>query len=193
MHLAAPHPDGVPGFADERWWSRLAHPALHSWTTGEPLWLVERVSARGAPEPIAVCCYGVLRTDDHAVLLRYVSGRPVSHVTTAFLAWVCTRLAWERKRVRVLIWDNVSWHMSQAVRTWIRQRNQQVTRDGGVRLLTCHVPLKRPWLNPIEPHWIHSMRAIVEPDRLLTTTEVMSRVYACCGADHVAPLTQKVA
>ena len=193
MHRAAQHPDWGLGFADEAWWSRLAHPALHSWTTGEPLRLVEQVLPKGDPTPKAVCCYGVLRTDAHAVLRRFVSGRPVSHVTTAFLSWVCARLAPERKRVLVLIWDNASWHMSQEVRTWIRQHNQQVKRDGGIRLLPCRLPIKSPWLNPIEPHWVHSKRAIMEPDRLLTATEVMSRVYTYFGADDVAPLTQEVA
>jgi hypothetical protein len=193
MQLAAQHPDWVLGFADETWWSRLAHPALHSWTTGPPLRLVEQVLPKGDPEPKAVCCYGVLRTDARDVLLRFVNGRPVSHVTTAFLAWVYARLTRERKRVLVLIWDNASWHISQEVRTWIRQHNQRVKHNGGVRLLTCRLPIKSPWLNPIEPHWVHSERAIVEPERLLTATEVMSRVYTYFGAEYVAPLTQKVA
>jgi hypothetical protein len=33
----------------------------------------------------------------------------------------------------------------------------------------------------------------VEPERLLTTAEVMSRVYTYVGAEQVAPLRQKVA
>jgi hypothetical protein len=83
--------------------------------------------------------------------------------------------------------------MSREVWTWIRQHNQQVKRDGGVRLLICRLPIKSPWLNPIEPHGVHSKRAIVEPERLLSATEVMSRVYTYFGAEHVTPLTQKVA
>jgi hypothetical protein len=127
------------------------------------------------------------------VLLRCVNGRPVSHVTTALLAWVCARLARERKRGLGLIWDNASWPLSQEVRTWMRQPNHRVKRDGGVRLLACRLPIKRPWRNPIEPPWVHSKRAIVAPDRLLTATEVMRRVYTYFGAEQVAPLTQKVA
>lgn len=155
--------------------------------------MIEQVLPKGDAEPKALCCYGILRTDTRDILLRFVNGRPVSHVTTAFLAWVCARLARERKQVLVLIWDNASWHMSQEVRAWIRQHNQQVKRDGGVRLLTCRLPIKSPWLNPIEPHWVHSKRAIVEPERLLTAAEVMSRVYTYLGAEQVAPLTQTVA
>jgi hypothetical protein len=155
--------------------------------------LIEQTLPKGDAEPKALCCYGVLRTDSRDILLRFVNGRPVSHVTTAFLAWVCARLAQERKRVLVLVWDNASWHRSREVRAWVRQHNQQVKRDGGVRLLTGRLPIKSPWLNPIEPHWVHSKRAIMEPERVLTAAEVMSRVYTYLGAEPVAPLTQKVA
>jgi hypothetical protein len=181
------------GFADETWWSRLAQPALHSWTAGQPLRLVEQVCPKGDPDPKALCCYGLLRPDRNEVWLRFVDGRPVSHVTTAFLAWVCERLAREHKRVLVLIWDNASWHLSQAVRHWIRAHNQQAKQAGGIRLLVCRLPVKSPWLNPIEPRWVHSKRAIVEPARLLTAAEVISRVCDYFEAEHLEPLTQKVA
>ena len=181
------------GVADETWWSRLAHPALHRWTTGDPLRLVEQALPKGDSEPKALCCYGLLRTDCDAVLLRFVEGRPVSQVTTAFLAWLCQRLTTERKRVLVLIWDNASWHMSQEVRTWLRAHNPQVKRHGGVRLLSCRLPIKSPWLNPIEPHWVNGKRAIVEPARLLTAAEIISRVCDDFGCEHVEHLTQHVA
>jgi hypothetical protein len=193
IRLAAQHPDWVLGFADETWWSRLAQPALHSWTAGTPLHLVEQVLPHGDPDPKALACYGLLRTDANAVWLRFVEGRPVRHVTTAFLAWLCQRLAAERKRVLVLLWDNASWHISREVRTWVRAHNQQVKRHGGVRLLPWRLPIKSPWLNPIEPHWVHGKRAIVEPARLLTAAEIITRVCEYVSCEHVDHLTQHVA
>jgi hypothetical protein len=193
IRLAAQHPDWVLGFADETWWSRLAQPALHSWTAGTPLHLVEQVLPHGDPDPKALACYGLLRTDANAVWLRFVEGRPVSHVTTAFLAWLCQRLAAERKRVLVLLWDNASWHISREVRMWVRAHNQQVKRHGGVRLLPWCLPIKSPWLNPIEPHWVHGKRAIVEPAGRLSATQIITRVCAYFGCEHVEHLTQLVA
>jgi DDE superfamily endonuclease len=183
----------VLGFADETWWSRLAPPARHSWTAGTPLRLVEQVLPPGDPDPKALACYGLLRTEANAVWLRLVDGRPVSPVTTAFLAWLCQRLAAERKRVLVLLWDNASWHISREVRTWARAHNQQVKRHGGVHLLTWRVPIKSPGLNPIEPHWVHGKRAIVEPARLLTASESITRVCDYFSCAHVEHLTQHVA
>jgi hypothetical protein len=158
----------VLGFADETWWSRLALPALHSWTGCEPLRLIEPVRPKGDREPKALCGDGLLRTEGDAVLLRFVEGRPVSDVTTAFLAWVSRRLAAEGKKVVVLIWDNASWPISREVRGWVRAHTQPAKQHGGLRLLLCRWPVKSPWLNPLEPHWVHGKRAIVEPARLLT-------------------------
>jgi hypothetical protein len=181
------------GFAEETWWSRLAQPALHSGTAGKPLHLVKQVLPREHPDPKALACYGLLRTDANAVWLRFVDDRPVSHVTTAFLAWLCQRLAIERKRVLVLLWDNASWHMSREVRAWVRAHNQQVKRYGGVRLLTGRLPLKSPWLNPTAPHWVQAKRAIVEPAGLLTAAEIMTRVCDYFRCEHGDHLTQHVA
>ena len=193
MRLAGRHADWVLGFMDETWWSRVAQPALHSWTEGKPLRLIEQAAPQGDPDPKALACYGLLRPDTNAVWLRFVDGRPVSHVTTAFLSWVCERLAQERKRGLVLIWDNASWHISREVRTWRRQHNQRAKREGGVRVLACRLPIKSPWLNPIEPRWVHSKRAIVEPASLLTAAEVIARVCDYFKVDHVEPLKQQVA
>jgi transposase len=193
--LAQAHPDWALGFADEVWWSRLAQPHLHAWAESDhPLRLVEQAVAKDDPDPQALACYGVLLRgagqpaqdqQDAAVWLRFVGGRPVSAVTTQFLDWCCPRLETLGVLVWVLIWDNASWHVSKAVRAWIRTHNRAVKRQGqGVRILVCYLPVKSPWLNPIEPKWVHSKRAIVEPTRLLSAQEVAERVCAYHGCPH---------
>jgi hypothetical protein len=67
------------------------------------------------------------------------------------------------------------------VRAWLRQHNQTVlqepqTGNSGVRIIPCWLPTKSPWLNRIEPKWVHGKRAIVEPARLLTAQEVKQRI-----------------
>jgi hypothetical protein len=185
--LAESHPEWVLGFQDECWWSRLAQPHLHAWTA-EPLRLQELAVGRDDPDPKALACYGVLRRDTGGMLLRFVEGRPVSQVTEEFLAWVCGELAAEGKRALLLVWDNASWHVSARVRVWIKEHNRRVKRDGGVRIVPCRLPSKSPWLNPIEPKWVHGKQAIVEPERLLNAAEVEQRVceyYGCSAHDHL--------
>ncbi len=192
MRLCDDHADWVLGFMDEVWWSRIAHPQIKSWTAGKPLRLLEKARRKTDTDPKALCCYGLLRADIDQVLLRFVDGRPVSHVTIDFLEWVCGRLAPQGKQVLVLVLDNASWHISQMVRQWIRAHNAQVKRDGGVRVLKCFLPVKSPWLNPIEPHWAHGKRAIVEPARTLSAAELIHRVCTYFECDHVEHLKQKV-
>jgi hypothetical protein len=189
--LAATHPDWAVGFADETWWSRLARPALHAWTA-DPLRLVEQAVAKDDADPKALACYGLLvRAGDGApedLWLRFVDGRPVSALTTAFLAWCGERLAAAGATALVMIWDNAGWHVSQDVRRWLRAHNQRAHREGGVRIVPCLLPIKSPWLNPIEPKWVHAKRRIVEPARLLTARELEDRVYAafaCPPCDHL--------
>ncbi len=145
------------------------------------------------PDPKALACYGLLRDDTAQMLLRFVEGRPVSQVTEDFLGWVCARLWAEGKQALLLIWDNASWHVSKRVRAWIKAHNRQAKRDGGVRIVACHLPVKSPWLNAIEPKWVHGKKAIAEPERKLTAQEVQDRVYRYYGCEQVEPLKQKVA
>jgi hypothetical protein len=135
-------------------------------------------------------------TYDDQMLLRFVTGRPVSAVTTDFLSWCSARLAAEGITGLFLVWDNASWHKSQHVRGWIRAHNREVKRSGqGVRIIPCLWPSKRPWLNPIEPKWVHGKRAISEPARMLSADELEQRVcdYYCCGREPHLTMPEKVA
>lgn len=194
MRWAAERADWALGFVDEVWWSRFAQPRMHSWSAPEkPLRLVSRSKHKEDPEPKALSSYGVVLegTEERQMLIRFAADRPVSSVTTQFLAWVLDRLEAAGKRVWVLVWDKASWHISQEVRSWIRARNAMVRRAGGVRLLSCELPVKSPWLNPIEPMWLHGKRAIVEPDGELTARDVMERVCAHYGCELLEPLAKK--
>ena len=187
-------------FEDEVWWSRVAAPGCAAWTPAEaPLRLVAQAVPNG--EPKALACYGLLvrvqsaasgaasagPTDE--VWLRFVDGRPVSAITTQFLSWGATQAAARGLTTLVWVWDNASWHLSRAVRTAIRTHNQAAHRTGGVKIVPCWLPIKSPWLNPIEPKWTHGKRRVVEPARLLTAEELESRVYAALDALPAAHLT----
>lgn len=58
-----------------------------------------------------------------------------------------------------------------------------------MRILPCRLPSKSPWLNPIEPKWVHGKRAVMEPERVLPTQELAERVCAYDGCVHEAHLS----
>ena len=57
-----------------------------------------------------------------------------------------------------------------------------------MRIVAFYLPSKSPWLNRIEPHWVHGKRNIVEPARLLSAQEVADRVCAYFGCVHESHL-----
>jgi DDE superfamily endonuclease len=190
--LARRNDDWVVGFCDETWWSRLWQPSLSSWSDAKkPLRLVEQSIAKDDPDPKAISCYGLFVPELEKMWLRFVDGRPVSPITTRFLSWCSEKLAAVGKKVWVLIWDNASWHTSKEVRTWISTHNQKVKNGahGGVRIIGCLLPKKSPWLNPIEPKWVHGKRRVVEADRLLTAYQLAERVCVTFDCPHYEHLS----
>jgi len=99
-------------------WSRLAQPALHSGAEPvQPLRLVEPAVAKEDPDPKALACYG-----------RLVRGAAADGSRTEG--------TWLRKEALLRVWDHAPWHVSRAVRQWIRAHNRQVKHTGqGVRIV----------------------------------------------------------
>ena len=199
----AHRPEYALGFEDEVWWSRVTQPNLHAWTAeGDALRLVAQSVAQDDPDPKALACYGLLVSCPSApeslpeqIWLRFVEERPVSAMTIQYLTRCCEKLEEMGKTALILIWDNASWHISHEVRNWLREHNRTVKQRGqGVRIVPFYLPTKSPWLNRIEPYWVHGKRSIVEPARLLSAQEVADRICAyfrCAHEPHLS-LTETV-
>lgn len=198
IRLAQSNPEWVLGYEDETWWSRFEQPSLHSWAeAGEPMRLLQKEARKDEPDPKALSCYGLYLPElGRSTWLRFVDGRPVSAITTQFLRWSCARLEELDKKALLLIWDNASWHTSKEVRSWITEHNRGVKRSRrGVRIVACLLPKKSPWLNAIEPKWIHGKRKVVEPEGLLDAEQLAERVckvFGCVHEPHLA-IPQEVA
>jgi hypothetical protein len=50
------------------------------------------------------------------------------------------------------------------------------------------LPIKSPWLNAIEPKWVHGKRRVMEPARLLPAAELIERVCSAFDCPHHAHL-----
>jgi transposase len=179
------------GFEDETWFGRFERPSLHSWAeAGHPVCLLQKVPRKDDPDPKALSCYGLYMPELKESWLRFVDGRPVSAITKQFLGWSCHRLKAPAKKALLLIWDNASWHKSREVRDWIASHNREVKASGqGVRIVACPLPTKSPWLNAIEPQWIHTKRKVTEPERLLGAYELADRVCGVFGCPHYEHLS----
>jgi len=183
------HPSWALGFGNAVWWSRRAQPNQHAWTEAAAQdKLQELTPPPDDPDPKALACYGLLRRpapqQTEQMWFRFVAGRPGSAVTIDLLAWGSAPRAAQGFTALLLLWENAAWHRSQAVRRWIRPHHHQVKRGAvGGRIVVCQLPSKSPWLNPIEPKWVHGKRAVSESDRLLSAVELEARVYAYYGCE----------
>jgi hypothetical protein len=191
IELAGKHPEWVVGFVDEVWWSRIARPPLRAWSAGKPVKMHVLSRRDRDPDPVALCCYGLLRQDTDRVMVRFVEGRPVGDVTAQFLGWTCEQLRAEGKTRLIVIWDDASWHAGRPVADWIAEHNRGVKGGGGVEIMLCPLPVMSPWLNNIETRWGPAKRAILEPDRILTGQEVVTRVCEHFGCDPLPFLKSK--
>lgn len=190
MSLAEANDEWAVGFQDECWWSREALPSLHAWSgKDEPMRLVERSVAKDDPDPKAISRYGLFVPELDRTWVRFVDGRPVSAITTQFLQWCCEKLAALGKKALLLVWDNASWHKSKEVGSWIASHNREVKKSGrGVRIVPCLLPKQSPWLNAIEPKWVHGKRRVVEADGVLSAHELAERVckaFDCVHEPHL--------
>lgn len=175
---AQQHSDWLLVEEDECWFSRFAQPQAHAWAeAGDELRLVQREPKRGETHK-ALACFGAVRQDTDEVLLYFSDGQPNSLQMWLFIVGLLAVARAEGKGVVVMIWDSASWHKSADLRAWIRAYNQAAKAAGEPRLLTHRLPIKSPWLNPIEPRWVHAKRGVCEPDGKLTPTSLHGRLYA---------------
>jgi len=174
--VAAKHPDWVLGFVDEVWWSRLQRPRLSTWTGDAPAKMHVLNADDSDPDPIAICCYGMLRNDTKKVLLRFAEDRPLSDITSQFLGWLCQELHKEGKKRLIVIWDDASWHASSLVLHRLKEHNHRVRQEGGVEVIHFELPARSPWLNDIEHYYRHAKKMIIDLDRKLSAQETVDRV-----------------
>ncbi len=151
---------------------------------------MQQLVTKDDPDPKALCCYGLFLPELERTWLRFVDGRPVSAITTRFVQWCCAKLEAIGKKVLVLIWDNAPWHVSKEVRRWIGTHNRAVKKSvSGVRIISCLLPKQSPWLNSIEPKWVHGKRRVMETDGLLGARELAERVCAAFECPHYEHLS----
>ena len=144
---------------------------------GQNVRQVEQTPAAAEPDK-AIACFGAVSPLTQERWLYFAEGQPNSDSTLLFLQALLTVAEAKAKRVLVVIWDRASWHKSKKVKHWVHQHNRQIRQEGGVRLLTCLLPAKSPWLNPMEPVWLHSKRKVAEPDGELSANVLKERLCA---------------
>ena len=192
MEVAGADPETwAVSFLDECWWSRVALPTLNAWgVDGEPIRLIQRSVAKDDPEPKAISCYGLYLPRMDRTWIRFVDGRPVCFHNDA-VSFVVLRGAPSGGK------EDGAAHLGQRELACL-QRGEEMARKTqpprqrerrGVRIVSCLLPKQSPWLNAIEPKWVHAKRKVVEPEGLLGAYELADRVCGVFDCPHHEHLT----
>ena len=163
---------------DESWFSRFKQTAFQQWAgPGDHPRLVQREPARHQKDK-ALACFGAVCQQTGQRYFYLCEGQPNTAYTILMLKRLLAVARDKGKRVLLILWDRASWHKSKALFRWTRAHNRQAKLNGDVRLLTCLLPSKSPWLNSMEPHWVHAKRKVGEPDGNLSIAMLKRRLSA---------------
>ena len=156
---------------------------MHTWATPDaPTHLQVHTPTRTDTEK-AIACFGAVDADTQQRYLMWADGQPNTTSTVQFLESMLAVARQQGKRVLAVLWDRASWHKSAEFKQWLHRHNQAAKRNGDVRILTCLLPIQSPWLNPMEPFWMHAKRKVAEPAGELTAAELRRRVNALIDVD----------
>ena len=193
---ASQQPGWAIGFGDEVWWSRFALPAAAAWQsrTSRCAWW----SSPGAEDQprsqgpgllrCVVAARDVPRSPDRSQMwLRFVTGRPVSAITIQFLEWCCA--AWKAGQDALapdlgqcLLAQEQALYAAGSAPTTAGQADWAK----GVRILPFLLPTQSPWLNPIEPKWVHGKRSECRRAQRggLSAKQMAERICAYFGCSY---------
>ena len=165
-------------YEDESWFSRYAMPRLRSHGPRGERTRIPLREASGFQPKKAVAVYGALTIPEKRICIRCMDEQPRSETTWSFLGNLVDYARRNHRRWLVVIWDNAGFHKSKRLMEWIRRHNRaQSDRSDGVRIVPYRLPTRSPWLNPIEPHWLHCKRAAYSVDTTPTPKELKRSVY----------------
>lgn len=146
-------------FIDESWFVLWPYPAEHWAERKCPVRVPKAKSWRRKDRPPSCALYASLD----------VAGRQVTgewhetwnqEETWAYLQGVLKTQRERGIRYLVVFWDHGPWHTAGSVRARVAAHNRQAKQNGGVHVLLYYLPVKSPWLMPLEPVFGQTKRAV---------------------------------
>jgi hypothetical protein len=136
-------------YSDESWfvlWPRQAS----TWAPRKhPQRIRKAKSWKKGQAPPSTCLYADLGAVTREVTAEWHATWN-QHETWQHLKGTIRRAAAQGIRYLVLFWDNAPWHLAQWLRRLVARYNRHAKRHGRLRILLFALPIKAPWLMPLE-------------------------------------------
>ena len=128
--------------------------------------------------------YAALEDDSQEAFLGWAEGQPNTGNTIAFLEALLAHYQALGKRFIVLLWDRAPWHTSQGTRRWVREYNLRAKQEGLTRMVLCYLPVRSPWLMPLEAIFGWIKHQVLGP-RLFGTLKGLQEAVETAFRDRV--------
>lgn len=183
-------------YIDQSWfvlWPRVAE----TWARRRrPLRVPKAKSWGRAHRPPSCCLYADM--DAHTRQVRGAWHTTWNqHETWTHLKRVIRRYARQGVGALVILWDNAPWHVAQRVHRRLDRYNRWAKRHGRLRVLLFALPVRAPWLMPLEAVFRQTKRAVgpLDHDSLATLQGAVERrldrrnVWAAAKISQAHPST----
>jgi transposase len=153
------HAGWAAAFTDESWfvlWPRQSS----TWSRRRrPRRIKKAKSWRKGQAPPSTCLYAALDVRTREVTPEWHETWNQSE-TWQHLKGTIRRYAAQGYRYLVLFWDNAPWHLAQRLHRLVARYNRHAKRHGRLRVLLFALPIKAPWLMPLEAVFGQTKRAV---------------------------------
>lgn len=160
----AHHAGWAAAFTDESWfvlWPRQSS----TWARRKrPQAIRKAKSWKKGQAPPSTCLYADLDAASRQVTAEWHDTWN-QHETWQHLTGTIRRYATRGIRFLVLFWDNAPWHLAQRLHRMVARYNRHAKRHGRLRVLLFPLPIKAPWLMPLEAIFGQTKRAVGPTER----------------------------
>jgi len=146
-------------FIDESWFVLWPYPAPGWAQRGRPRRIPQAKSWDRKHRPPSCALYAAMDTRERQVSAEW---HPTwnQEETWAHLEQILASYQGQAIRSLVVFWDHGPWHVARSVREKIAAYNRCARQTGGMHVLLFYLPIKSPWLMPLEPVFGQTKRAI---------------------------------
>ena len=146
-------------FIDESWFVLWPYPAEGWAERRRPVRVPKAKSWKPKDRPPSCALYASMDVAGRQVIGEWHKTWNQAE-TWAHLEGVLKTQQQRGTRYLVVFWDQGPWHTAASVQERVVEHNRQAKGSGGVHVLLYYLPVKSPWLMPLEPVFGQTKRAV---------------------------------
>ena len=158
------HAGWAAAYTDESWFVLRPRQSSTWACRKQPQRIKKAKSWKKGQAPPSTCLYADLDAGSREVTAEWHETWNQQE-TWQHLKGTIRRYAAQGERFLVIFWDNAPWHLAQHLHRLLARYNRHAKRHGRLRVLLFPLPIKAPWLMPLEAVFGQTKRAVGPMER----------------------------